>query len=699
MINHEVKKISSNSENATYIFSLKIPMDIGWIENVKIVIEDTEDKKIYNMNYVKNCDEISLFELQITLQTKAIYHYYFSFDSSKYDEPQNNHIYKKINKTGSNSISIEEMWKLSVNFDVPDWAQGGIMYHIFLDRYRRGSKEILENKLNKVVHKSWDEPTMVGPNEDGMWNIDFFGGDFEGIEETLSYLEKLGVDIIYISPIVESQSNHGYDTADYLKISSYAGNDENLKSLCQKAHEKGMKIILDGVFNHVGNDSKYFNQCNHYNEIGAFQSDKSKYSNFFRKNPNNAPKDKKWYIINRDIELKDVPISNDELERIKCSILEKDILTNKWQLIDSQGFKHGISDEFIESISYALKPNEFDYWWGMVNMPECDGNSKDWQNYIYGVGGVIDHWFNLGIDGLRLDVADELTDEFIEGIRSAARRNKPDAFVIGEVWENPMRMKSPSKMKNPNLKVRGYVVDGKGLDSVMNYQWVDALIRYFKYSDCQKLKDKLQEIFSEYPDDTINSLMNFTSTHDISRAIEIFGVKDGFQNPVMSKWAWDLEIENYSWAKTHNITKYEYKKGKEIFKTYLYCLAFLPGTISIFYGDEVGMAGIGNLANRGPYPWKKRDKDLLNFMRNLMSIRKSESFLKKAKCRVLKIDSEQFIFERFNENNKILVAVSISNNETKLEIPVEYENAIVISKNKNCDKNSLAPLGAIVLKI
>ena len=132
----------------------------------------------------------------------------------------------------------------------------------------------------RSFYSSWDDEMVLRPNEQGIWNADFYGGDLKGIEQKLDYIKSLGVDIIYLSPIVWSQSNHRYDTSDYDNVDPYVGCNDDLKILCDKVHEKGMKIILDAVFNHTGNDSKYFNQ---YGTIGAYQSIYSVYSSFCKK--------------------------------------------------------------------------------------------------------------------------------------------------------------------------------------------------------------------------------------------------------------------------------------------------------------------------------------------------------------------------------------------------------------------------------
>ena len=608
---HQITKIANTKDGAIYKVSIQIPFEKGWVERVKFSVLTFGKKDAYQMKHVKNDKENAYFETTVTLENSAIYQYYFSYEANGRFQ-----YYKKKNITGDTSLTKEEYWKMSVGFDVPEWAKGATMYHIFVDRYRKGKGIEKISMPRRKIHENWYEPPTLGPDEDGLWNADFYGGDLKGIEETLKYIKKLGVDILYLSPIVRSQSNHRYDTADYENVDPYAGTNEMLKSLCDRAHQNGMKIILDAVFNHTGDDSVYFNRYGNYDTVGAYQSSESPYYSFYRR---------------------------------ECI--------------------HGHHD--------------FSYWWGMTNLPVCDGNSEKWRKFIFGEGGIIDKWFKLGIDGLRLDVADELSDDFIENINKAVKRNKKDGFILGEVWKNPMRMN------------RGYISSGKSMHSVMNYLVVDALIRYYKYCDIGKLYNILREILSEYPEETIQTLMNFTSTHDISRAIEIFGC-NAFQQ--YGEWVWNLQNDNLEWVKNHKMSKEEYKYGKMVYKSYIIALAFLPGIFSIFYGDEVGTRGIGNLENRAPYPWKYRDKELLKFFKEIGNVRKQEQFLRKAEIKIIKIDQEQFIFERYDENNKMLVVVSRTHKISKMNLPEEYRNAEILFKIKGCNKQQLTPFGAIAIK-
>ena len=596
----DFRPLKKSEEGNLYEIKVQIPMHIGWIEDVKLILEFDNNQREINMTYFDKDDTNAYFKTETFIETKAIYHYYFTFKANgQYMSLKNN-----------------EKFKLSVNFDVPDWAKGKVMYHIFLDRFNRGSQTKLKPMPKRHIHTSWNEEMQIGPDNEGIWNNDFYGGDLKGIENKLDYLKELGVDIIYISPVVKSQSNHRYDTADYEMVDPYAGTNEDLKNLCDKAHELDIKVILDAVFNHTGNDSKYFNEFGTYSNLGAYQSKDSIYSNFYRKHEENG--------------------------QIK-----------------------------------------YEYWWGMKNLPECDGYSKEWIDYITGENGIIDKWFDLGIDGLRLDVADELNDEFIKKIRIAVKRNKQDGFILGEVWKNPMRMN------------RGYISSGKAMDSVMDYLLIDALLRYFKYSDKDKLNQILNEILIEYPDDTIKTLMNFTSTHDITRAINLMAT-DEFQKH--GEWAWNLNNDNYDWCKNYHLSKEDYNNGKKRLAPYIFTLTFFPGILSIFYGDEIGMQGMGNLSNRKPYPKENHDKEVFAIFKTAGNIRKIETFLRDADIKIKEINDNYFSFERYDKNNKMLITVSRIGYDQDINTPEEYQTPSKVYTLNNSKINHLTPYGAIAIK-
>ena len=152
----------------------------------------------------------------------------------------------------------------------------GIIYHIFVDRFNKKGKVLARPGLKLV--DSWEENVDKEFNEKKeRVNVKCYGGNFEGIISKLDYLSSLNVKTLYLSPIFEANSSHKYDVADYQKIDSMFGGEKKFKELIDKAKEKGINIIIDGVFNHTGSDSVYFNKEGRYKNIGAYQSQKSKY--------------------------------------------------------------------------------------------------------------------------------------------------------------------------------------------------------------------------------------------------------------------------------------------------------------------------------------------------------------------------------------------------------------------------------------
>ena len=606
-IEYSLKEKEITSDGIKYSIKVKVPMSLGWINRIDFIYENNKINSSIPIHYIHKDDNFAYFENEIFLNTSALYHFYFTalIDGKL----------MYINKNGNinNDISNLEKNKISVNFSAPDWAKGKMMYHIFVDRFNKSDDNNLKSMPRRTIYKDFEEKMMIGPNEEGIWNVDFYGGNLKGIEEKLDYIKSLGVSILYLSPICYSQSNHRYDTSDYEIVDPYLGTNDDLKSLCQKAHELGIKVIIDFVFNHTGNDSKYFNEYDTFNTIGAFQSKDSPYYEFYKKS--------------------------------------------------------------------IIKGKEvFHYWWGFKNEVVCDGNSKKWQDYIYGQNGIISKYFDLGIDGIRYDVLDELSDPFIENCNKKAKEKKEDTYLLGEVWKNPMRMN------------REYVSSGKGVHSVMNYLLIDALLRYYKYSDVNKLKDVLNQIITEYPNDTILSLMNFTSTHDITRAINLFAVDEFKQD---SEWAWNLKNEDIYWQHNYKLTNEEYEKGKKILKSYLFTLCFLPGNLSIFYGDEIGIQGMGNLSNRKPFSWNNIDNDLLEFYKKIGNIRNIEKFLEQADLNIIDITKDYFMFEREENNKSALITINRTEDDLKVLTPDKYLDIDKYYEVNNSNLEQLKPYGGV----
>ena len=289
-VNFRWEEIESNFRGKKYKIRLEIPSSVGFIDFSCLVLEEGPYTWRVPMSFVKNENGIVTFEAETFLDIKAVYRYFFEYKVQ-------DKIYYVNRYDTKTDISYDEKNKLSVGFSVPYWARDAVMYHIFVDRFHRSKDSIKEDMPRRVLHKNWNEDIVLGNNPDvskhyvgeEVWNVDFFGGDLRGIEEKLDYIASLGVTILYLSPIVMSQSTHRYDAMDYEKIDPYAGKHEDLKRLCDAAHKRGMKVILDAVFNHVGDESKYFDRYGEHktgdsHEDGAFQNPQSKYHNMFRYN-------------------------------------------------------------------------------------------------------------------------------------------------------------------------------------------------------------------------------------------------------------------------------------------------------------------------------------------------------------------------------------------------------------------------------
>ena len=183
---HQITQIAQNENGGKFKITVQIPFELGWIERVKLNVTTKWQKNVYQMQHVKNEKDMAYFETEIELSNNAIYHYCFSFEANGQFQ-----YYKKENTSGDNSVTDGECWKMSVNFNVPDWAKGAIMYHIFVDKYRRTYSLKKEPMTRRKIHKNWDEPSLCGPDDDGNWTRDFHCGDLKGISDTIKYLKEL----------------------------------------------------------------------------------------------------------------------------------------------------------------------------------------------------------------------------------------------------------------------------------------------------------------------------------------------------------------------------------------------------------------------------------------------------------------------------------------------------------------------------
>ncbi len=249
-----------------------------------------------------------------------------------------------------------ECWQLTVfesQYQIPDWLSGGIMYQIFPDRFYRSGTTKYNVPQDRYLHQRWGSQPEWRPNHQGeITNSDYFGGDLEGIIQKLDYLQSLGITCIYLNPIFEAHSNHRYDTADYTKVDPLLGSKEDFKRLCKEANKRGIHIMLDGVINHTGSDSIYFNRKGRYQTLGAYQSQESPYYD--------------WYQFYQWPEqyacwwnFETLPNVNEANETYNAYINGTDGVIQTWLKAGADGWRLDVADElpdlFLDDITKAAK--------------------------------------------------------------------------------------------------------------------------------------------------------------------------------------------------------------------------------------------------------------------------------------------------------------------------------------------------------
>lgn len=342
---------------------------------------------------------------------------------------------------------------------------------------------------------------------------------------------------------------------------------------------------------------------------------------------------------------------------------------------------------YCEWYNFINHPDDYECWWGDRSLPKVNQNSASFQKYMYGKDGVLDCWFSLGIDGLRLDVVDEIPDSIVKKINIAAKRAQKPIVIIGEVWED-----ASCKVSYGGL--REYLL-GEELTSVMNYPVKNAILAYVRYGHEQRwvsnLWYTLNLIFIEnYPREISHSLMNLLSTHDTVRAItKLAGT--------------EVDDHDVYWQKSHDIlSSEEYLLGRKRLKISYLLLYFLPGSPSIFYGDEAGLSGQKDPFCRKCYPWGNEDISLVNFFIQLGKFRTNNAdFFAKADFKVVFVDSEKCILERSLKERRIRCI--INRTERKINISAScllYEKTEVLySIEEQDNEKELEPYSGIVLEV
>ena len=501
----------------------------------------------------------------------GLYYYVFGVDT----------VYGRlwVNRDGTftpdkNAATRTQLMVYDEYFKTPERFRGSMMYQIFPDRFARSGKVHVRRKINRDWENGVPQYAEV-PGGDVANNV-FFGGDLWGIADRLDYIKSLGVDTLYLCPIFEAASNHRYDTCDYKKVDKLLGGDEALQYLIAELKKRDMKLILDGVFNHTGDDSRYFNKYGHYKPVmGAYNSPESRYA--------------KWYTFNK-------------------------------------------------------YPDDYRCWWGVKVLPEVRTDEPTFRRFICGGRrGVIDHYMKLGVDGWRLDVADELSDNLLYDLRERVKTDSPDALIIGEVWEDASNKVAYNK--------RRHYFEGNQLDSVMNYPLKDAIIDFILTRDKTKLESVAMEIYLNYPPVVRDVLMNILGTHDTERILSVLA---------------DVGIDKKSNDElaTFRLPEQNRVEAVKRLKLAWALLCAFPGIPCVYYGDEAGMEGGRDPFNRMPFVPERADTELTEFYRRVGAARtQREAFAGHELSFIETFRKDQLMILR----GDVLIAANLSDEDWEIE--------------------------------
>ena len=422
----------------------------------------------------------------------------------------------------------------------------------------------------------------------------------------MDYIASLGTTILYLNPISKSFSSHRYDTGDYKTPDPMLGTEEDFMQLCRAAHDRGIKVILDGVYSHTGSDSRYFNKNETFDSIGAYNSKESPYASWF---------------------------------------------------------------------TFYNWPDSYRAWWDFETLPTVNKMDPEFIKYIItDEDSVVAHWLKLGADGYRLDVADELPDEFLKLLYDRVKEINPDALVLGEVWED-------ASNKTAYEKRRTYFTNAE-LDSVMNYPFRTAILNFMRGWDSGRgLRDAVMTIVENYPPQVVACNMNLLGTHDTPRILTAL-------------------VDDFDGSREEKAKRRLSRNNLDVARERLLMASFLqytlPGSPSLYYGDEALMEGYKDPFNRRTYPWGREDMETVNHFKRLGKLRKEYPALRLGDIRFFEAGDKHLGFSRTWEGQTVKVYCNRSGDPW--EIPA---GKVILGYNLQVvapDWLTLAPRGFCVVE-
>lgn len=431
---------------------------------------------------------------------------------------------------------------------IPGWSRGQVFYQIFPERFCRLPEE--KNEGAKDLQPWGTLPTREN----------YMGGTLNGILSKVSYLKELGVECLYLNPIFKGDFNHKYATTDYFEIDPAFGTKEDFQNLVEALHQRGIRILLDGVFNHCGVHFFAFQDL-------LKRQQESEYADWF-------------YIRNFPV-----------------TVSEKNA---PYECVGDYGF-----------------------------MPKFNTANEKVQEYVL---SVMLYWLReFHIDGWRLDVADEVDSLLWLTARQKVKKQFPEALLLGETWGDGLSL-----------------MDGKQMDSMMNYVFRDAVRDYIAREsiDALHFAGRVCRMLSHYPEEMAQALFLPLDSHDTERFLYLCG------------------------------------EDKRKLKLAVFLQMSFVGAPSVYYGDEVGLTGENDPDCRRCMVWEPENQDLTlrQYYQTLIQIRKREKSIKTGSFAVTLCEGRVFCFVRRSGDEEIQFLCNGGNSRAQLSIPVPldavYENLL-----------------------
>lgn len=575
----------------------------------------------HTMTKFSKCLEFDYWQVSFICPQKEVRYYFVVYDD---DESL------CYNRLGcAENHQAEYSFSFTPNITVPEWARGAVYYQIFPDRFCNGNagNDVADNEYFYTGGHSrkisdWNAyPQKLDVNN-------FYGGDLQGVKQKLDYLKELGIDVIYLNPVFISPSNHKYDAQDYDHIDPHLAvieddggrtmedwekhngfaekyikrvtseinlskSDKFFAELVKEIHSRGMKIILDGVFNHCGSFHKWIDKEGIYlnkkgYEKGAYQSVDSPYRDYFK------------------------------------------------------------------FTSPSRAHSAYEGWWDHPTLPKL--NYEHSEKLEEEVLKIAEKWVSppFNCDGWRLDVAADLghspryNHKFWAKFRERVKKANPDALVFAEHYGSP-----ESWLKNGEW------------DSVMNYDAFMEPVTWFltgmdkhsdtfdssKYKDGRAFFDSMKKNMARLPRPALDCALNQLSNHDHSRFLTRTNRTVGRTNTLGPE------------AAGHNVDVRVMQLGVLIQMTW-------PGAPGIYYADEAGQVGWTDPDNRRTYPWGREDKQLIEFHRSAIRLRKRHGCLSSGSLRRLDAGNGYIAYGRFDKEGCCVTVINVNDSRVSLMVPV-----------------------------